>query len=288
MRFHMDVSRTKIKEGKRYVGRFGWGFKYSPQSDFWPLCVYQGDSGMYYADGTMGMYRAQSLDGLLADWLRPELEGVTEVETYGGLLTVSRLDHRLEYCYGEKDFQDSVHGTGETVADFFTVFGGYRLWETLARWMDAALGKGLPDWVNVLTIGQALGNEEGEGSVLSLTGSYVEEVNLDLLELQEQLRAEGSQGEDEGEKPTGGREEPEGLQGTLAEELPEHREYPLETACLVWGKGLAVHLQRQSLGDAVRWYLEERPGEGAQLLKERRIRVEIVDQAYCGHLVNIL
>lgn len=288
MRFHMDVSRTKIKEGKRYVGRFGWGFKYSPQSDFWPLCVYQGDSGMYYADGTMGMYRAQSLEGLLADWLRPELEGVTEVETYGGLLTVSRLDHRLEYCYGEKDFQDSVHGTGETVADFFTVFGGYRLWETLARWMDAALGKGLPDWVNVLTIGQALGNEEGEGSVLSLTGSYVEEVNLDLLELQEQLRAEGSQGEDEGEKPTGGREEPEGLQGTLAEELPEHREYPLETACLVWGKGLAVHLQRQSLGDAVRWYLEERPGEGAQLLKERRIRVEIVDQAYCGHLVNIL
>ena len=262
MRFHMDVSRTKIKEGKRYIGRFGWGFKYSPQSDFWPLCVYQGDSGMYYADGTIGMYRAQSLDGLLADWLRPELEGVTEVETYGGLLTVSRLDHRLEYCYGEMDFQDSVHGTEQTVADFFTVFGGYRLWETLARWMDAALGKGLPDWVNVLTIGQALGNEEG--SVLSLMGSYVEEVNLDLLELQEQLRAEDFQGKEE------------------RENLSEYREYPLETVCLVWGKGHAVHLQRQSLGEAVRWYLEERPGEGAQLLKERRIRVEIVDQAYCG------
>ncbi|MCI9650943.1 MAG: hypothetical protein HFH98_03520, partial [Lachnospiraceae bacterium] len=138
MRFHMDVSRTKIKEGKRYVGRFGWGFKYSHQSDFWPLCVYQGDSGTYYADGTVRMYRAQSLDKLLADWLKPELEGVTEVEAYGGLLTVSRLDHRLEYCYGEKDFQDSVHGTGQTVADFFTVFGGYRLWETFARWMDAA------------------------------------------------------------------------------------------------------------------------------------------------------
>lgn len=284
MRFHMDVSRTKIKEGKRYVGRFGWGFKYSHQSDFWPLCVYQGDSGTYYADGTVRMYRAQSLDKLLADWLKPELEGVTEVEAYGGLLTVSRLDHRLEYCYGEKDFQDSVHGTGQTVADFFTVFGGYRLWETFARWMDAALGKGLPDWVNVLTIGQALGKEEGEGSVLSLTGCYVEEVNLDLLELQERLGAEDSredfQEEEERERPAGGQgewEQPNAQQAALAESMPEYREYPLEAPRLVWGKGLAVHMVSQSLWDAARWYLEERPGEGAELLRNRRIRVEIAD-----------
>jgi len=284
MRFHMDVSRTKIKEGKRYVGRFGWGFKYSHQSDFWPLCVYQGDSGTYYADGTVRMYRAQSLDKLLADWLKPELEGVTEVEVYGGLLTVSRLDHRLEYCYGEKDFQDSVHGTGQTVADYFTVFGGYRLWETFARWMDAALEKGLPDWVNVLTIGQALGKEEGEGSVLSLTGCYVEEVNLDLLELQERLGAEDSQEdfqeEEEREKPAGGQgewEQPNAQQTALAESMPEYREYPLEAPCLVWGKGLAVHMVSQSLWDAARWYLEERPGEGAELLRNRRIRVEIAD-----------
>lgn len=283
MRFHMDVSRTKIKEGKRYVGRFGWGFKYSHQSDFWPLCVYQGDSGTYYADGTVRMYRAQSLDKLLADWLKPELEGVTEVEAYGGLLTVSRLDHRLEYCYGEKDFQDSVHGTGQTVADFFTVFGGYRLWETFARWMDAALGKGLPDWVNVLTIGQALGKEEGEGSVLSLTGCYVEEVNLDLLELQERLGAdsrEDFQEEEERERPAGGQgewEQPNTQQAALAESMPEYREYPLEAPRLVWGKGLAVHMVSQSLWDAARWYLEERPGEGAELLRNRRIRVEIAD-----------
>ena len=284
MRFHMDVSRTKIKEGKRYVGRFGWGFKYSHQSDFWPLCVYQGDSGTYYADGTVRMYRAQSLDKLLADWLKPELEGVTEVEAYGGLLTVSRLDHRLEYCYGEKDFQDSVHGTGQTVADFFTVFGGYRLWETFARWMDADLGKGLPDWVNVLTIGQALGKEEGEGSVLSLTGCYVEEVNLDLLELQERLGAEDSredfQEEEERERPAGGQgewEQPNTQQAALAESMPEYREYPLEAPRLVWGKGLAVHMVSQSLWDAARWYLEERPGEGAELLRNRRIRVEIAD-----------
>ena len=110
------VSRTKIKEGKRYIGRFGWGFKYSHLSDYGPLCVYQGESGTYYMDGAIKMYRADSLDRLLAESLGQELEGVTEVETYGGLLTVSRLDHRLEYCYEESDFQESVHRPEQTVA----------------------------------------------------------------------------------------------------------------------------------------------------------------------------
>ena len=273
LRFHMDVARTKIKEGKRYIGRFGWGFKYSTQSDYGPLCVYQGDSGTFYADGAIKMYRADSLDKLLADYLAAELEGVTEVETYEGLLTVSRLDHRLEYCYRETDFQQSVQETRQTAADYFTVFGGCRLWETFARWLDAALEKGLPDWVNVLTISQALGNREGEGSVLSLTASHVEELNLDLLELQERLLAEysrrdfhgESQEEEEGEKPGG-------------EQRQEEADYPLEAPCLVWGKGFPVQTGRQSFGDAVRWYMEERMGEGAKLLRNRSIRVEIVDQ----------
>ncbi len=273
LRFHMDVARTKIKEGKRYIGRFGWGFKYSPQSDYGPLCVYQGDSGTFYADGAIKMYRADSLDKLLADYLAAELEGVTEVETYEGLLTVSRLDHRLEYCYRETDFQQSVQETRQTAADYFTVFGGCRLWETFARWLDAALEKGLPDWVNVLTISQALGNREGEGSVLSLTASHVEELNLDLLELQERLLAEDSrrdfhgesQEEEEGEKPGG-------------EQRQEEADYPLEAPCLVWGKGFPVQTGRQSFGDVVRWYMEERMGEGAKLLRNRSIRVEIVDQ----------
>lgn len=273
LRFHMDVARTKIKEGKRYIGRFGWGFKYSTQSDYGPLCVYQGDSGTFYADGAIKMYRADSLDKLLADYLAAELEGVTEVETYEGLLTVSRLDHRLEYCYRETDFQQSVQETRQTAADYFTVFGGCRLWETFARWLDAALEKGLPDWVNVLTISQALGDREGEGSVLSLTASHVEELNLDLLELQERLLAEDSrrdfhgesQEEEEGEKPGG-------------EQRQEEADYPLEAPCLVWGKGFPVQTGRQSFGDVVRWYMEERMGEGAKLLRNRSIRVEIVDQ----------
>ncbi len=277
LHFHMDVSRTKIKEGKRYIGRFGWGFKYSTQSDYGPLCVYQGESGTYYADGAIRMYRADSLDKLLADYLAAELGGLTEVETYEGILTVSRLDHRLEYCYREADFQQSVQETRQTAADCFTVFGGYRLWETFARWLDAALEKGLPDWVNVLTISQALGNREGEGSVLSLTASHVEEVNLDLLELQEQLMAEDSHGDFQGDF-----QEEEEREKPAGEHRQEEADYPLEVPCLVWGKGFPVHTSRQSFGDAVRWYLEERPGEGAKLLRNRSIRVEIIDQVTTG------
>ena len=127
--------------------------------------------------------------------------------------------------------------------------------------------------MNVLTISQALGNREGEGSVLSLTASHVEELNLDLLELQERLLAEDSrrdfhgesQEEEEGEKPGG-------------EQRQEEADYPLEAPCLVWGKGFPVQTGRQSFGDVVRWYMEERMGEGAKLLRNRSIRVEIVDQ----------
>ena len=276
MQFHMDVSRTKIKEKKRYVGRFGWGFKYLAQSDYGPLCVYQGESGMYYADGAVKTYRADSLDKLLADCLGSEFEGVTQVEIYGGILTVSGLDHRLEYCYGEADFQASVHGREQTVADFFTVFGGYRLWETFGQWMDNALEKGLPERVNLLTIEQVLGNEEREGSVLALTACHVEELNLDLMEQQERLEAEDFREEDRWEEPDGEQEEQQDLQTAL---VSAYEEYSLEAPCLVWGKGFAVPIQRQSLVDATRWYLEERPGEGARLLQNRRIRVEIADRA---------
>ncbi len=316
LHFHMDVSRTKIKEGKCYVGRFGWGFKYSHLSDYGPVCVYQGDSGTYYADGAIKMYRAESLDKLLADYLGQELEGVTEVETYGGLLTISRLDHRLEYCYGEADLEASFRGQGQTMVDFHTIFGGYRLWEAFARWMDAALEKGLPDWVNVLTIGQNLGNREGEGSLLSLTASHVEEVNLDLLEWQERLMEEDSQREDGKEKPAGEEEDQkqrdeeekkqegqkregqkqqeeegqdvyqewecpqeQGVQRGLQKEgTSGYEEYPLEAPYFVWGKGLTVQAGRQTLKDVVQWYLEEGSGEGAKLLKSLQIRVEITDQ----------
>ena len=41
MEYLMSVSVSKIKERKWPVARFGWGFKYSNQSDFHPVCVYQ-------------------------------------------------------------------------------------------------------------------------------------------------------------------------------------------------------------------------------------------------------
>ena len=86
--FLMASSNTKIKEPKILVGRFGWGFKYSPSSDYGPMYVYQGESGRFYAYGAIRMHRADTLDQLLADFFQKEWEGVTEVQGYEGSLTV--------------------------------------------------------------------------------------------------------------------------------------------------------------------------------------------------------
>ena len=99
------------------MARFGWGFKYSNQSDFHPVCVYQGESGSFYAYGTIKMHRGDSIGAVLAELMEEEFEGVTEVETYEGCLTVSRFDHRLEYCYEEKDRIRSLYSEEETLAD---------------------------------------------------------------------------------------------------------------------------------------------------------------------------
>ena len=83
------------------------------------------------------------------------------------------------------------------------------------------------------------------------------------------------------EKPAGEEEgqEQEGQEyQELGTEVLGYEEYPLEAPCFVWGKGLTVQAGRQTLGDVVKWYLEERPGEGAKLLKSLQIRVEITDQ----------
>lgn len=147
-----SASRTKIKEPSMPVGRFGWGFKYSHKSDYGPMCVYLGESGTYYAYGALKMHRTDSLGKLLAEYFCGELEGVTEVETYEGCLTVSRLDHRLEYCYSEADSLQSLYSQEDTQADRFTIFGRYRMWMEFAAWLDEILREGLPPWVECVTI----------------------------------------------------------------------------------------------------------------------------------------
>ena len=177
----MSSSDTKIKEPKILVGRFGWGFKYSPRSDYGPMYVYQGESGRFYAYGAIRMHRADSLEQLLEDFFRQEWEGVTEVETYEGCLTVSRLDHRLEYCYTEEDMHRSMGSLTDTAADKFTLFGGYGMWKAFVRWMDELLNPGLPAWVNLIVVGF----DWEKGGALTFIGVHEEEKEAHRAELQE-------------------------------------------------------------------------------------------------------
>lgn len=164
-------SDRKIKEPKVLVGRFGWGFKYSPRSDYGPMYVYRGESGKFYAYGSVRMHRGDSLEELLTDFFEEEWEGVTEAAAYEGCLTVSKLDHRLEYCYTEEDMRQSMHSIRDTAADRFTLFGGYGMWMEFARWMDEMLSHELPARVNVITVGL----DWEKGGALTFISAHEEE-----------------------------------------------------------------------------------------------------------------
>ncbi len=263
MDYLMSVCSTKIKEGKRLAARFGWGFKYNHKSDFWPICVYLGDSGAYYAYGATKVHRAESLAELLAELLEPELNGVTEIEAYEGCLSVSRFDHRLEYCYGKEDWLGSIKGDEKGQADLFTVFGRSRLWTEFSQWLDALCGEELPHWVNVII----LGLDPELGGVLSFQGIHVDEEEVE---------------------PEGGREDffckeegdmgswKEGMGGYGVQKSEKRHDYGVycpDVPVLVWEKGLSIESRILSLKEAVRWYLTQIPK--SCVLMERGVRIEV-------------
>ncbi len=275
MNYLMSVCGTKIKEGKRLVARFGWGFKYNHKSDFWPVCVYQGDSGLYYAYGAIKLHRAESIDKLLTDLLKTEFSGVTQVCAYENCLTVSRFDHRLEYCYRKEDWLGSIRGEEKGQADLFTVFGRYRLWTEFARWLDDRLGQGLPSWVNVAV----LGLDPDFGGSLTFQGLHEED---------EPVEAEGGwedfdRYEEDGEyedtencrrpRGTGAWREGPGDDGTgnRAFGRIDYGAYCPDVPVLVWEKGLDLGSRMESLKEAVRWYEQQ----GAVTLRERGIRIVV-------------
>lgn len=215
--FLMASSNTKIKEPKALVGRFGWGFKYSPRSDYGPMYVYQGQSGKFYAYGAIRMHRGDSLEQLLADFFREEWEGVTEVEAYEGSLTVSRLDHRLEYCYTEEDMRRSMHTVEDTDADRFTLFGGYGMWMEFVRWMDEVLNPQLPPWVNSIVVGL----DWEKGGALTFAGIHENEEDAILEEMEEKGDT-----------------------------------YLPQTPLLIWAKGMDRKDRTDFLTNAIQWYVD--------------------------------
>lgn len=255
MNYLMSVSASKIKEGKRMIGRFGWGFKYSNQSDFRPVCVYQGESGSFYAYGTIKMHRADSVAGVLAELLEEEFEGVTEVETYEGCLTVSRFDHRLEYCYKEEEQISSLHSAEETVADWFTIFGRFGMWMEFARWMDAALGEEMPEWVNTVV----LGLDKDRGGAVCFRGIHREE------ECQEDDQWDDAwPEEDEGDVKSGS-----GIWENEWEETVDYGDYCPDMPLFIWAGG------PESLKEAAVWYAQNR--EDNWRLTGREIQIVVLE-----------
>lgn len=305
--FLMSSSDTKIKEPKILVGRFGWGFKYSPRSDYGPMYVYQGESGRFYAYGAIRMHRADSLEQLLEDFFRQEWEGVTEVETYEGCLTVSRLDHRLECCYTEEDMYGSMGSLTDTTADKFTLFGGYGMWKAFVWWMDELLNPGLPAWVNLIVVGFDWEN----GGALTFTGVHEEEKEAHRAELWEKADMdfeewaddEDWEDEDESESDEQDMREPkldELYRNASEEEEPHENEtdmnesdmdelyvnepseqnsslqnavYLPETPLLIWAKGMDRMERGEFLTNAMQWYVD--CGRFAEKTGGRNIKIAV-------------
>lgn len=96
------------------VGRIGWGESTVP----YPITI--GESNHFYSfDENIGLVKADSFDELLG--ILFDFEDVTEIEIFRGLITVSKFDHRLEYCYQEKDLKAYLNGE-KTMPELFSKF----------------------------------------------------------------------------------------------------------------------------------------------------------------------
>lgn len=273
LNYNLAVSQTKIKEKKWLIGRFGWGFQYTTKSNFGPNSVWLGESGTYYTCGAIRTYRADNLADLLAQLYRDELEGVTAAEVYEGCLTVSRLDHRLEYCYGEADFLQSAKSAETTMADYFTVFGRFPLWRQFVQWLDGILEKGLPEWVNVILI--MLDGEKRDS--LAFAGIHYVEEEAEEWDDEDEFEAaefdyEGENGDGEdSENETGAGEFDNGNGVGAGENQAEYEVYRPRTELLIWEKGSDIRDREASLYEAVNWYMN--CGTYAEALKNRGIQL---------------
>ena len=190
------------------------------------------------------MHRAECLEELLADFFQKEWEGVTEVVSYKGCLTVSRLDHRLEYCYTQEDLQQSMGSLEDTAADKFTVFGGYGMWLEFVRWMDGMLEPELPSWVNTIVAGL----DWEQGGALTFAGTHEKD--------------------DDGEA-----EENDGIDEIEETEEVEEKDlvYLPRTPLLVWAKGMDRRDRAELLANALQWYVD--CGKFAENTGGRNIRI---------------
>lgn len=136
-RSQVEVLDKKIREHHMIVGCFGLGGAYTSDVAFVPEPFAIGESGTYYAYDTYHMCKADNLAALIAK--KFNLSNVTEVEGFQGLLSISNLDGRFEYCYSDEAFKESAYSMQLTDADVFTRFTKARMMFEFAGWMDEIL-----------------------------------------------------------------------------------------------------------------------------------------------------
>lgn len=135
--FRRKELSQKIKEKHQILGNFGWGDVYTPKEVFEPSPFAIGESGTYYNFDVIRMYRTDNLASLLSKMF--DLSDVTEVETYRGCLSFSRLGRRLEYCFGEDEMRSSMYSPSITIADVFVRFTRAGEMAEFARWANGIL-----------------------------------------------------------------------------------------------------------------------------------------------------
>lgn len=136
-RRRVEKLEQKVKEPHLIVGCMGISEEGAPAGEFVPEPFALGESGRFYLFDTCRMCRGENLAALLVK--KFDLSKVCQVETYQGLLSISRFGQRLEYCYGEEELRESVHTVKKTTADLFVRFTKAEVMIEFGKWLDEVL-----------------------------------------------------------------------------------------------------------------------------------------------------
>lgn len=99
------------------IGKLAWGDATAP----YPIAI--GESGSFYSfDEHTGFIAADSFVQLVGSLF--DFSDVTAIDVYEGMVTVSKFDRRLEYCYTDTDYREWLdHSSEQTLPILFSKFG---------------------------------------------------------------------------------------------------------------------------------------------------------------------
>jgi len=121
LNFNEKELKRKVKEHNLVAGHFGWGKQYSPKYCFEPQAFAIGSSGKFYLYTGLYLICADTFAELIAKAV--DLSDVTEVTIYEGIMSVSRFNFDIEYCYTEQDYKNWMYEKTRLLPNEMTKFG---------------------------------------------------------------------------------------------------------------------------------------------------------------------